>query len=292
MGEHTEKLLRAVLGAGPTGLTGPLRELVHRSKRSGSGPGPGPEPERRKWRELTDQEVLDYGTIAGSHTQDPNRSVEDALHRANGGLGAGPTETPLSWRPMASLGAGAGREFSRNPGRPQLGARAFTESLRLPGVRKWWPVWLVVVGLAVVLGVRVATVVLDWAHERLWDMQYGVPRTVHWEGPAGFRGETSGGGLTRIVTVNYGDGAGSGSGVVFVLPAGRVEGAFVLQVAVERGDTGPLGVEFADVDKDGIPDLLVADGYGGVVPFLMDTGRQVYRPPTVDEMKRISLPLP
>ena len=51
----------------------------------------------------------------------------------------------------------------------------------------------------------------------------------------------------------------------------------------------PLHLTVEDVDRDGHPDLLVQPGEGLVYPYLLDTGKQTFRPPTAAEQGRLAL---
>ncbi len=127
--------------------------------------------------------------------------------------------------------------------------------------------------------------VVAWTGDHWTTLQYGDPRTTHLTAGFGFAGETA---LapTTITAVTA-----PGVGHLFVLPGDRADHAFVLDVPLPADPDGrqPLHLSSADLDGDGHPDLLVQPGDGVIYPYLLDTGKQLFRPPTAEEQGRLAL---
>jgi len=72
-----------------------------------------------------------------------------------------------------------------------------------------------------------------------------------------------------------------GVGHLFILPGNRTDKAFVLDLPLPADPDGrqPMHLSSEDVDRDGHPDLLVQPGAGLIYPYLLDTGKQTFRPP-------------
>ena len=134
--------------------------------------------------------------------------------------------------------------------------------------------------------VRLVSAVGHWAGERRATLQYGEIRTNHLRAYFGLPAETA---LAPTLLTATND---HGTGHVWVLPGGQGSHAFVLEVPLPDDPDGrlPLHLLVADVDRDGHPNLLVQPGDGALLPYLLDTGKGVFRPPTAAEQGRLVLP--
>ena len=136
--------------------------------------------------------------------------------------------------------------------------------------------WLLVQGIIAAVA---------WSTDHWTTLQYGDPRTTHLSATFGWAEETP---LnpTTITAVTA-----PGVAHIFVLPGDRSDKAFVLDVPLPADPDGrqPLHLSAEDVDHDGHPDLLVQSGEGLVYPYLLDTGKQTFRPPTAGEQGRLGL---
>jgi len=161
-------------------------------------------------------------------------------------------------------------------------------SRRLPRSRSTplnWAGYLVLLGVGVYFGVQIVAAAVAWTGDHWTTLQYGDPRTTHLTAGFGFSEETP---LapTTILAVTA-----PGVGHLFILPGDRTDKAFVLDLPLPADPDGrqPLHLSVEDVDHDGHPDLLVQPGDGLVYPYLLDTGKQTFRPPTAEEQGRLAL---
>jgi len=133
--------------------------------------------------------------------------------------------------------------------------------------------------------VQLTIAAVAWSTDHWTTVQYGDPRTTHLSATFGFAEETA---LapTTITAVTE-----PGVGHLFIVPGGRIDKAFVLALPLPADPEGrqPLHLTAEDVDRDGHPDLLVQPGEGLVYPYLLDTGKQTFRPPTAEEQGRLAL---
>jgi hypothetical protein len=168
-------------------------------------------------------------------------------------------------------------------------APALSGSLRLPGARRYW--WLYLVGGMVVaaLGLRLGVLLAGALADPLTTLQYGEVRTTHLSLYFGLPGETSTSPSLITATNDH------GTGHIWLLPAGKAAQASVLEIPLTDLDPNgrlPLHLAVADVDRDGHPDLLVTPGDGPGLVYLLDTGKVALRPPTPEEQRRLVLPGP
>ena len=151
-------------------------------------------------------------------------------------------------------------------------------SRRLPRSRSTplnWAGYLVLLGVGVYFGTQALLAAAAWTGDHWTTLQYGDPRTTHLSAAFGFAGETP---LapTTITAVTA-----PGVAHLFVLPGDRADKAFVLDLPLPADPDGrqPMHLSSEDVDRDGHPDLLVQPGAGLIYPYLLDTGKQTFRPP-------------
>ncbi len=161
-------------------------------------------------------------------------------------------------------------------------------SRRLPRSRSMplnWAGYLIALAAGVYFGVQAVIAAVAWTGDHWTTLQYGDPRTTHLTAAFGFAGETP---LapTTITAVTAPE-----VGHIFVLPGDRADHAFVLDLPLPADPDGrqPLHLSSTDVDGDGHPDLLVQPGDGVTYPYLLDTGKQLLRPPTAEEQGRLGL---
>jgi len=143
----------------------------------------------------------------------------------------------------------------------------------------------VLAAVALWLLVQTTIAVVAWTGDHWTTLQYGDPRTTHLSAAFGLHDETSLNPTTVLAVT------APGVGHIFILPGDRADKAFVLDVPLPADPDGrqPLHLSSEDVDHDGHPDLLVQPGNGLVYPYLLDTGKQTFRPPTVEEQGRLAL---
>jgi len=168
------------------------------------------------------------------------------------------------------------------------GGRLQGASRRLPRSRSSplnWAGYLVGLGVGVYFGTQALLAAAAWTGDHWTTLQYGDPRTTHLSAAFGFAEETPRN-PTTITAVTA-----PGVAHLFILPGDRSDKAFVLDLPLPADPDGrqPLHLSVEDVDRDGHPDLLVQPGDGLTYPYLFDTGRQTFRPPTAAEQGRLAL---
>ncbi len=90
-------------------------------------------------------------------------------------------------------------------------------------------------------------------------------------------------GRPDIVTSNYGDGVNPGSISIMIQPVLPTNGFVDLAETLEVG-VGPLGIDVADIDGDGLEDLAVSNsGDNNISVFIKQTAIGPYNPPVVFE---------
>jgi hypothetical protein len=164
---------------------------------------------------------------------------------------------------------------------------ALSGSLRLPGARRYW--WLYLLGgLAVTaVGLRLVLAVAGALADPLTTLQYGEVRTTHLSVLFGLPNETSTSPSLVMATNDH------GIGHIWLLPAGQAKQASIVEMPLTDIDPDgklPLHLVVADMDRDGHPDLLVMPGDGPSMVYLLDTGKVALRPPTAEEQRRLVLP--
>ena len=159
-------------------------------------------------------------------------------------------------------------------------------SRRLPRSRSTpinWAGYLVLLGVGVYFGVQLVAAAVAWSTDHWTTLQYGDPRTTHLRATFGFAEETA---LapTTITAVTE-----PGVGHLFIVPGGRIDKAFVLALPLPDDPDGrqPLQLSSRDLDGDRYPDLLVQVG-PVIYSYLLDTGKQTFRPPTDAERDRLA----
>lgn len=203
-----------------------------------------------------------------------------------------PGAIPAAGEPTARLAARVvdllranGVRLSRPLTSPLSPARS--GSLRLPGARRYW--WLYLLGgMAVAAGgLRLVLALAGALADPLTTWQYGEVRTTHLSVLFGLPGETSTSPSLITATNDH------GIGHIWLLPAGQAKQASIVEIPLTDMDPEgklPLHLTIADVDRDGHPDLLVTPGDGPSMVYLFDTGKVALRPPTPDEQRRLVLP--
>ncbi len=215
---------------------------------------------------------------------DPTFATFAPLARAMSG---GDPATPSGHTQALAKGWERFLEASANSGR-LAAAQVAGVAARAPRSRSiplTWLAYLVLVAVGGFFGIQLLLAAVAWTGDHWTTLQYGDPRTTHLTAGFGFHGETT---LapTTITAVTA-----PGVGHLFVLPGDRADHAFVLDVPLPADPDGrqPLHLSSADVDGDGHPDLLVQPGDGVTYPYLLDTGKQLFRPPTAEEQGRLAL---